>query len=70
MADQITIFDLIQDAPPADGVTVRIKYADRSNPTKKGSVRINTTRQKYAEDIRNWREENKAKFYFLGTEEV
>lgn len=69
MADQLSMFDLIPDAPEPTGVTIRIKYADRSDPRRRGTVRINTTKTEVLDVVHKWRQENKTKFYYLGHEE-
>lgn len=66
--EQISIFDLIPDAPPATHITIRIKYADFRGV--RGSEKIVTTREGLDADLRKWREEHKGKVYYLGLEEV
>lgn len=69
MTEQMNIFDLIPDAPEKTGVTLRIKYAHRDNPSKRGTVKIITTKNEVLDAVRKWRQENKTKFYYLGHEE-
>jgi len=69
MTEQLSIFDMIPDAPEPTGVTLRIKYANKEDPRKRGTIKINTTKQNALEAVRQWRQENKTKFYYLGHEE-
>lgn len=66
--EQLTIFDMIPDPPKADGVTVRIKWADRRDPSKRGTVKFVTTQKDLNSAVRKWREEHK-NLYFLGLTE-
>lgn len=66
---QMNIFDLIPDAPEKTGVTLRIKYAHRDNPSKRGTVKIITTKKEALDAVQKWRQENKANLYYLDHEE-
>lgn len=67
--NQLSLFDMIPDPPKADGVTLRIKWASKEDPRKRGTTKIITTRKNVLEAVHQWREENKTKFYYLGHEE-
>ena len=69
MADQLSLFDMIPNPPEKTGVTLRIKYAHRDNPSKRGTVKIITTKKEALDAVQKWRQENKANFYYLGHEE-